>query len=697
MPRIAMLFLPGTLLLTTACAEERLVEVIDLPPEFSGMEAIVTDEDTPTEPLTITVTDTETEEDGVALTVTVSDETLVPEEGINLVQDGKDFTLVLTPALNQFGNAQVTFTATDSKGQETAETIALTVNPINDPPVADNQTRSGLGTDALTLVLTASDVENDSLTFEIVDAPLYGTLNGEAPDLVYTPNADLTMVDTFTFIANDGTDDSNVATVTLNIEGVNQPPVGLPDAYETVGGCAVIADAASGLLANDSDEDGDLIQATLVTPPNYGSVDIQADGSFIYIPSLPLHQSDSFTYVSSDGVGESESTTVTIAIDSDGILVTTEADSDASDGLCSLREAIQAANTDSVVDTCMAGAGDDRILFGLSSATYPLTLSGSNDEQNLTGDLDILAAVTITGCGHADTIIDGLSADRVMDIQSEGVTRLENLSIYGGLISDSFGAGLRTTSTTELSGVKFEANHAIGMTGSDGSSVGGGGGGGGAAGLGGAIYSFDAYLTIEAGESGYIFNDNIVSGGNGGNGRGNGGSFTGNGGTGGGFFGGQGGYAAAGSAGGYASGGGGGGGNYTGGIGGLGGFGGGGGGGGATTPGGNGGNGGSSSFGGGNGGIGCCSAAGGGGGGAALGGAIFAHSGALTVGTCEFSNNVASGGSSGRNHFGGPSAAAGGSYGPAIFTYSTVHDLSDTITYGGNVSTADTADWYHYQ
>ena len=183
------------------------------------------------------------------------------------------------------------------------------------------------------------------------------------------------------------------------------------------------------------------------------------------------------------------------------------------------------------------------------------------------------------------------------------------------------------------------------MTGGDGSSVGGGGGGG-AAGLGGAIYSFDAYVTIEPGNEGCVFTDNIASGGNGGNGRGNGGSFTGNGGTGGGYFGGQGGYAAAGSAGGYASGGGGGGGNYSGGVGGLGGFGGGGGGGGATTPGGNGGNGGTSTFGGGHGGIGCCSAAGGGGGGAALGGAIFAHSGALTVDACTFTNNVASGGAS---------------------------------------------------
>ena len=162
-------------------------------------------------------------------------------------------------------------------------------------------------------------------------------------------------------------------------------------------------------------------------------------------------------------------------------------------------------------------------------------------------------------------MVDGLSADRVIDVQSEGVVRIENLSIYGGLSARVSEAVFEHRALVS-SGVNFEANHAIGMTGSDGSSVGGGGGGGGEAGLGGAIYSFDAYVTIEPGNEGCVFTDNIASGGNGGNGRGNGGSFTGNGGTGGGYFGGQGGYAAAGSAGGYASGGGGGGGNYSGGV-----------------------------------------------------------------------------------------------------------------------------------
>ena len=239
-------------------------------------------------------------------------------------------------------------------------------------------------------------------------------------------------------LQNDGLLDSEPATVTINYTGINETPSALPDAYATVGGCAVVTDAVTGLLANDSDGDGDLITATLVTPPNHGSVDIQEDGSFIYVPSL-LHQSDSFTYISSDGVSDSEPATVSISIDSDGILVTAEEDGDNNDGLCSLREAIQAANTDTVIDTRMAGAGSDRILFGLSSATYPLSLSGVNEEVNGSGDLDILASVTIIGCGHANTVVDGLSADRVIDVQSEGVVRIENLSIYGGLISEGFG------------------------------------------------------------------------------------------------------------------------------------------------------------------------------------------------------------------------------------------------------------------
>ena len=213
---------------------------------------------------------------------------MVEPDGIDLIQEGASFTLVVTPALNQFGNTDIVFTATDSAGQETVETIALTVNPVNDPPVAFDQARANEGYQ-VSITLEGSDIENDPLTFRVVDAPVNGALEigTDGSTVVYMPFVDVTQTDSFTFVANDGLLDSEPATVTINYTGINETPSALPDAYATVGGCAVVTDAVTGLLANDSDGDGDLITATLVTPPNHGSVDIQEDGSFIYVPSLP--------------------------------------------------------------------------------------------------------------------------------------------------------------------------------------------------------------------------------------------------------------------------------------------------------------------------------------------------------------------------------------------------------------------------
>lgn len=72
------------------------------------------------------------------------------------------------------------------------------------------------------------------------------------------------------------------------------------------------------------------------------------------------------------------------------ITVTTTDDELNHDGDCSLREAIQAANTDLAVDACPAGNGHDTIM--LPAGTYTHTLAGFEDE-NLAGDLDIKGAI----------------------------------------------------------------------------------------------------------------------------------------------------------------------------------------------------------------------------------------------------------------------------------------------------------------
>ena len=96
------------------------------------------------------------------------------------------------------------------------------------------------------------------------------------------------------------------------------------------------------------------------------------------------------------------------------IVVTTTDDEVNSDGDCSLREAIIAANTDTAVSGCAAGSGADviSIPFGI----YNLTLTGTGEDEAATGDLDILESVTINGSVVGATIIDGQGSDRVFDV-----------------------------------------------------------------------------------------------------------------------------------------------------------------------------------------------------------------------------------------------------------------------------------------
>ncbi len=99
------------------------------------------------------------------------------------------------------------------------------------------------------------------------------------------------------------------------------------------------------------------------------------------------------------------------------IVVNTTTDEVNSDGDCSLREAIKAANTNAAVDACLTGSAVGTDIITLPAGTYALTITGINDALGLTGDLDIFDDLTINGAGAATTIIDGNGlGDRIFDI-----------------------------------------------------------------------------------------------------------------------------------------------------------------------------------------------------------------------------------------------------------------------------------------
>jgi YD repeat-containing protein len=90
---------------------------------------------------------------------------------------------------------------------------------INHSPLAQNQNVSTNTGTAKTIILAATDADNEPLTYQIVTQPSHGTLSGTPPNVTYTPAASYSGSDTFTFKANDGKVDGNVASVSISVIG----------------------------------------------------------------------------------------------------------------------------------------------------------------------------------------------------------------------------------------------------------------------------------------------------------------------------------------------------------------------------------------------------------------------------------------------------------------------------------------------
>ncbi|MDH3327611.1 MAG: Ig-like domain-containing protein [Desulfobulbaceae bacterium] len=150
----------------------------------------------------------------------------------------------------------------------------------------------------------------------LVGGPSAGTLSGGlASDgsFSYTPSLDFNGSDFFTYAANDGAGgaNSNAATVTITVTAVNDAPVALADSYDAVEG-QVLNVAASGVLGNDTDVDGDALTASPVGTP--AGLTMNPDGSFSYTPAGVAGAVETFEYVANDSVLDSASAIVTINV-----------------------------------------------------------------------------------------------------------------------------------------------------------------------------------------------------------------------------------------------------------------------------------------------------------------------------------------------------------------------------------------------
>src|SRR5205085_1210064 len=133
-----------------------------------------------------------------------------------------------TPGADYNGADSFTFKANDGSLDSNVATISLADNPVNDAPVAADDSNSGNEDTPISGTLAASDIDSPTLSYSIVTGPSHGSLTSFNPATgayTYTPGADYNGADSFTFKANDGSLDSNVATISLTVNPVNDAPV----------------------------------------------------------------------------------------------------------------------------------------------------------------------------------------------------------------------------------------------------------------------------------------------------------------------------------------------------------------------------------------------------------------------------------------------------------------------------------------
>ena len=120
--------------------------------------------------------------------------------------------------------------------------------------------------------------------------------------------------ESFTYMANDGTCNSNVAIVSLNVIN-NDCPVGVNDVYQVnKGGVLNIISAAEGVLINDTDAQNNILTAKVASPPLHGNLNLNSNGSFTYAHNGSDNTSDGFKYLANDGYCDSDTVFVTINV-----------------------------------------------------------------------------------------------------------------------------------------------------------------------------------------------------------------------------------------------------------------------------------------------------------------------------------------------------------------------------------------------
>jgi len=278
----------------TGVVTVNVASVNDLP--VAGDDSAATDEDTPLQLPASGLLTNDADVDGQTLTVTAAG----PATNGTVALAGGVVTF--TPAANFNGAASFDYTISDGTATDTG-TVTITVNAVNDPPLATDDTTSTaedtpLVIAATTLLANDSDVEGQTITLTQAGGAVNGTVDLAGGNITFTPAANFNGAASFTYTISDGVA-IDTGVVTVNVAPVNDPPVATDDSALVTQDDTLVLQHAT-LLDNDTDVDGQTLTITTVQNAVNGTAVLGA-GTITFTPPRGFLGAASFEYVISDG------------------------------------------------------------------------------------------------------------------------------------------------------------------------------------------------------------------------------------------------------------------------------------------------------------------------------------------------------------------------------------------------------------
>ena len=292
------------------------------PPPANAMPTAVDDAATTAEdnPVSISILANDSDADNDPLIVSGVGQPSAGTAVLNAAGTAIDYA----PAANAHGVATFTYTVSDGHGGTDSATVTVTVTPVNDDPVAVDDTLStneGAAAASVDVLANDTDVDGDSLAVSGLGQPAHGTAIIEpGGTIAYTPDAGYSGSDAFGYSLSDGAGGTDTGAVAVTVGAVDDPPTAAPAAASTT--------APNPVSIRLSAVDPDTCELTfqVVDLPAHGGVGALTNGpcspgtpnadaaTVVYTPDAGYSGADSFTYRALDASGASAVATVTLTV-----------------------------------------------------------------------------------------------------------------------------------------------------------------------------------------------------------------------------------------------------------------------------------------------------------------------------------------------------------------------------------------------